>query len=179
MYAGSSPLTRGKQSFGHRRSPDPGLIPAHAGKTIIRASDAGAPQAHPRSRGENSSTAERTKQKNGSSPLTRGKPRRTRTRQLKTRLIPAHAGKTSSHADAAAQDAAHPRSRGENVTQRRNATASGGSSPLTRGKLCRVSTNHRKERLIPAHAGKTRAAQPTRRRARAHPRSRGENRTGT
>ena len=51
---GSSPLTRGKL-------PDRGsgrkagrLIPAHAGKTSKSAASGSAPQAHPRSRGENS-----------------------------------------------------------------------------------------------------------------------------
>ena len=176
---GSSPLTRGKRDLVGIVKVVRRLIPAHAGKTKLWTPTLTRPRAHPRSRGENNYTSFRRRSSTGSSPLTRGKLLNGRKNEAEKRLIPAHAGKTSSHADAAAQDAAHPRSRGENVTQRRNATASGGSSPLTRGKLCRVSTNHRKERLIPAHAGKTRAAQPTRRRARAHPRSRGENRTGT
>ena len=35
-WAGSSPLTRGKQREEMGRAPDRGLIPAHAGKTIGR-----------------------------------------------------------------------------------------------------------------------------------------------
>ena len=51
---GSSPLTRGKRAARPKPSCDPGLIPAHAGKTAV---GIGAPfpsGAHPRSRGENS-----------------------------------------------------------------------------------------------------------------------------
>ena len=91
---GSSPLTRGKQSFGHRRSPDPGLIPAHAGKTIPRLSPISRVAAHPRSRGENPSSTMASGLGSGSSPLTRGKPSRVCIVMSLFRLIPAHAGKT-------------------------------------------------------------------------------------
>ena len=50
-----------------------------------------------------------------------------------------------------------------------------GSSPLTRGKLTARHRVHRHVGLIPAHAGKTRPPRLKNRRARAHPRSRGEN----
>ena len=50
-----------------------------------------------------------------------------------------------------------------------------GSSPLTRGKPPRSGTNRPRGRLIPAHAGKTRARRSPGSRSWAHPRSRGEN----
>ena len=50
-----------------------------------------------------------------------------------------------------------------------------GSSPLTRGKRRSTVERERLRGLIPAHAGKTGPATRTRRRSRAHPRSRGEN----
>ena len=50
-----------------------------------------------------------------------------------------------------------------------------GSSPLTRGKLIAVDLNTMRERLIPAHAGKTRLAVRLASELGAHPRSRGEN----
>ena len=50
-----------------------------------------------------------------------------------------------------------------------------GSSPLTRGKRERRPDQLIVDRLIPAHAGKTRIATATIVRHRAHPRSRGEN----
>ena len=50
-----------------------------------------------------------------------------------------------------------------------------GSSPLTRGKRLGGGNEPRVRGLIPAHAGKTPPSGPCRARARAHPRSRGEN----
>ena len=71
----------------------------------------------------------------GSSPLTRGKPRTGATLDGIGGLIPAHAGKTLSF-------------------RRPDATA-GGSSPLTRGKLDFHDLFSLVIGLIPAHAGKT------------------------
>ena len=50
-----------------------------------------------------------------------------------------------------------------------------GSSPLTRGKLACGLARRGRGRLIPAHAGKTPSSTTRGQRARAHPRSRGEN----
>ena len=52
---------------------------------------------------------------------------------------------------------------------------SGGSSPLTRGKLQQAARPARRRGLIPAHAGKTAMKPKCRSQSRAHPRSRGEN----
>ena len=94
MSVGSSPLTRGKQSFADGFDGSSGLIPAHAGKTLD---------------GELSRIDCR-----GSSPLTRGKLPRGRLRRSGWRLIPAHAGKTRDPRAHPALPPAHPRSRGEN-----------------------------------------------------------------
>ena len=70
---------------------------------------------------------------------------------------------------------AHPRSRGENYTRARRTLPTGGSSPLTRGKLPGVFHLIAVAGLIPAHAGKT-ASPPSKWPPNAaHPRSRGEN----
>ena len=50
---GSSPLTRGKHAGGHAAAVGPGLIPAHAGKTVGSLQPGATTKAHPRSRGEN------------------------------------------------------------------------------------------------------------------------------
>ena len=113
----------------------------------------------------------------GSSPLTRGK-RGHRTRgPTNSRLIPAHAGKTRAIIGSFLRAADHPRSRGENQRGLTTFSQRVGSSPLTRGKHGRVVAVVGSHRLIPAHAGKTRAcrAEPTS--TRAYPRSRGENTT--
>ena len=92
---GSSPLTRGK----HRRVGDPhqplGLIPAHAGKTPGRPRRPTLGAAHPRSRGENARANDPACPRRGSSPLTRGKLGGDKLVGVLSRLIPAHAGKTS------------------------------------------------------------------------------------
>ena len=111
----------------------------------------------------------------GSSPLTRGKLlRRPRIHQT-SRLIPAHAGKTSATSKNSSNFSAHPRSRGENYVLGADEDAFTGSSPLTRGKrglLCRCA---HEPGLIPAHAGKTSSVTGCPTDATAHPRSRGEN----
>ena len=94
----------------------------------------------------------------GSSPLTRGKQDAITRAVPFSRLIPAHAGKTTGPCSGEWNQRAHPRSRGEN----RNGHATGqialGSSPLTRGK--------------PPAGWRARTS------LRAHPRSRGENERG-
>ena len=72
-HAGSSPLTRGKHRGGQERILVNGLIPAHAGKTLLGCLRFGGSGAHPRSRGENPSFTAPPRPENGSSPLTRGK----------------------------------------------------------------------------------------------------------
>ena len=111
----------------------------------------------------------------GSSPLTRGKRRAARGRLGCSRLIPAHAGKTTAEAPPTGSRTAHPRSRGENPPVTCRSVRRRGSSPLTRGKL-RLGDNRRAGRgLIPAHAGKTSVNVIDGVFPRAHPRSRGEN----
>ena len=95
--------------------------------------------------------------------------------QKARRLIPAHAGKTLWSKQSRAASPAHPRSRGENCSARSATICLSGSSPLTRGKLRRGIRRFKKERLIPAHAGKTPCGAARRAGTPAHPRSRGEN----
>ena len=155
---GSSPLTRGKRRRNRIRGLDPGLIPAHAGKTMSSAPARVLSRAHPRSRGENQRPPRHEVSRRGSSPLTRGKLRAVRGARGGCGLIPAHAGKTCPARRGAPRLRAHPRSRGENV-------GPGGAEP-------------QRVRLIPAHAGKTSQHPTARYPHRAHPRSRGENADG-
>ena len=93
----------------------------------------------------------------GSSPLTRGKRLTTGWQTSSTRLIPAHAAKTRNSTKPSWTSAAHPRSRWENTSAMRGRLRKFGSSPLTRGKLDVPGDTRDDERLIPTHAGKTRA----------------------
>ena len=95
----------------------------------------------------------------GSSPLTRGKRR-------------------SADADAL-RAPAHPRSRGENASVPSSSLGMTGSSPLTRGKQDPYYDALDATRLIPAHAGKTPVCAKDPRLRAAHPRSRGENASGS
>ena len=94
--AGSSPLTRGKHSARIRARRALGLIPTHAGKTMPVMEISCLPWAHPHSRGENAAPFGADGCNEGSSPLTRGKPRAQATLRAGRRLIPTHAGKTRS-----------------------------------------------------------------------------------
>ena len=153
--SGSSPLTRGKR----KRVPGCrlvcGLIPAHAGKTLVRRCGGLGPRAHPRSRGENGPRRDHRDHQRGSSPLTRGKRQQAGRTVDVLGLIPAHAGKTIDH--------------------KRVSFNAAGSSPLTRGKLFGADRALGGRGLIPAHAGKTRRIRYRMSSRGAHPRSRGEN----
>ena len=154
-----------------------GLIPAHTGKTFGRRPRLQRCWAHPHSRGENGTISRCVGTGLGSSPLTRGKLVRPQRWSRGRRLIPAHAGKTYGLEARQRHRRAHPRSRGENFYRLRPDRIGRGSSPLTRGKLCRLDRAESEGRLIPAHAGKTsRTLAPTTFTT-AHPHSRGENHT--
>ena len=134
MEIGSSPLTRGKPGSRSTERSARRLIPAHAGKTVSFDFLPFPARAHPRSRGENSVEEHIGISEEGSSPLTRGKLGSGRQGRQNRGLIPAHAGKTSQRPSPRALGRAHPRSRGENVTEALDLTGERGSSPLTRGK---------------------------------------------
>ena len=155
IRAGSSPLTRGKLVGGETELSIPGLIPAHAGKTVGQGTPTVGHRAHPRSRGENLRRAAAPFFRAGSSPLTRGKHNSQPGCYYARGLIPAHAGKTLLCVRQPLSHRAHPRSRGENPHMLRNFFSAKGSSPLTRGKLSLHAHSHLLRRLIPAHAGKT------------------------
>ena len=155
------------------------LIPAHAGKTRRRTTGASSSSAHPRSRGENCYNVNGNKGVTGSSPLTRGKRVAATRRRGRSRLIPAHAGKTGGPPPSTPGLPAHPRSRGENPGVGATTLTCSGSSPLTRGKRIRRSPDSSPNRLIPAHAGKTIGEPISKTSPPAHPRSRGENATRT
>ena len=173
--AGSSPLTRGKRADDAFCLGDPGLIPAHAGKTCRRWLRIRPRRAHPRSRGENHEHTDMESEMQGSSPLTRGKLALHHLVVDQAGLIPAHAGKTRPCSPPSTTEAAHPRSRGENGSGPTAGNPMYGSSPLTRGKRPCGRIPRRHTRLIPAHAGKTSSGFAGRFVSTAHPRSRGEN----
>ena len=175
---GSSPLTRGKHRRVETARAPRGLIPAHAGKTVLSPSAHMRMWVHPRSRRENDLTEPIMELMPGSSPLTRGKPMTMPLCPALMRLIPAHAGKTQCKSLIFCARSAHPRSRGENPVGAGPRRRGLGSSPLTRGKHLRWRGSQPGAALIPAHAGKTTTPTPAATYEPAHPRSRGENGRG-
>ena len=162
-------------SHGLPRIPIRRLIPARAGKTVGVSSECEAGEAHPRAGGENRAAFHRFERWFGSSPRGRGKHQLTNDDDGRTRLIPARAGKTPRHRTGRPRTAAHPRAGGENSTASASLWRLLGSSPRGRGKHRRRRQGRRRERLIPARAGKTWVFMRMTRRARAHPRAGGEN----
>ena len=94
--SGSSPRMRGKRDANQVPGGHGGLIPAHAGKTFLSRSISRQSRAHPRACGENERLEYSVTVAIGSSPRMRGKPSFTTSSAIRSRLIPAHAGKTLS-----------------------------------------------------------------------------------
>ena len=132
---GSSPLTRGALVGQVLHRELRGLIPAHAGSTMMTYPEWKIATAHPRSRGEHLRGGRALRCAEGSSPLTRGAPGSVTEEPLVGGLIPAHAGSTTDRHHRRPRRRAHPRSRGEHESNPSASTAPGGSSPLTRGAL--------------------------------------------
>ena len=175
--AGSSPLARGGRADvgGHRCSP--GLIPARAGRTRP-ASRAGLRRwAHPRSRGADVGWAGGRPVSEGSSPLARGGRVGQAVADRSRGLIPARAGRTRVRSSSSTTPRAHPRSRGADLPEHDRDAAVWGSSPLARGGQEPAPVGGSPPGLIPARAGRTSTCSRSSRSRRAHPRSRGADRT--
>ena len=91
----------------------------------------------------------------GSSPRMRGKPADAPTSTGLLRIIPAHAGQTSSTRRSRFCSSDHPRACGANVFLSIVVFEQIGSSPRMRGKPRLGEHSHTGERIIPAHAGQT------------------------
>ena len=133
-----------------------------------------APSAHPRSRGEHSSSKMTGTITCGSSPLARGTCHRCDTRRRSDRLIPARAGNIRPAQSPLHRAPAHPRSRGEHPTPNQPTPATSGSSPLARGTSLVQTKARLAGRLIPARAGNISRTVRIAGTRPAHPRSRGE-----
>ena len=172
--AGSSPLTRGTRQPNAPRDRLVGIIPAYAGNTRRSATSCSPRRDHPRLRGEHAFGVCALKLAVGSSPLTRGTHRRTYPHAGCRGIIPAYAGNTPTPASHTPTARDHPRLREEHRRSRYRQRGAGGSSPLTRGTHLRFPAELRLDGIIPAYAGNTRPRASRARKARDHPRLRGE-----
>ena len=110
-----TPRMRGKHTG--RKSADAALriTPAHAGKTFFHCGISFRYTDHPRTCGENRTTAEKKVAKYGSPPHMRGKLCALIPASSPPRITPAHAGKTRGFHRKRTTDADHPRTCGENA----------------------------------------------------------------
>ena len=173
--AGSSPRGRGKLGLGPAHAGRIRLIPARAGKTRADHGRCYRARAHPRAGGENEAGDEKGATFEGSSPRGRGKHPRRHPKPLRSRLIPARAGKTSVFLRWRPHHWAHPRAGGENPVTLFRLSAYSGSSPRGRGKPELLGDRTAAPGLIPARAGKTSRARVWCWGSRDHPRAGGEN----
>ena len=109
----------------------------------------------------------------GSSPHTRGLPRRAPRGPAHRGIIPAHAGFTDMCVLRLSVCRDHPRTRGVYGPARRSVLCPAGSSPHTRGLLPSSHGHAGSTRIIPAHAGFTPRRPPARGQSGDHPRTRG------
>ena len=151
------------------------IIPAHAGQTNACDSSASSCPDHPRACGANIISAAFYFAYFGSSPRMRGKHGTIKHAADPDRIIPAHAGQTTSPPGRSPASPDHPRACGANTSTRSAYSTLVGSSPRMRGKLGFGSTRQCRPRIIPAHAGQTDDAVFSMLRHPDHPRACGAN----
>ena len=146
---------RGKRTGNIRDNFHERITPAHAGKTWLAASRAELARDHPRACGENSCAVEVSWVRLGSPPRMRGKRSLCHLSFRQRRITPAHAGKTFTDSMGYCVRQDHPRACGENVSIVSGLATAIGSPPRMRGKLIVQRHTALKDRITPAHAGKT------------------------
>ena len=173
---GSSPRMRGKHSNTVAEKHPIRIIPAHAGQTTVFDGLKSIDADHPRACGANGTLLISARPLGGSSPRMRGKPRGSGNAVHGRRIIPAHAGQTTSNYTAKMKAADHPRACGANRTLNNGSNVVNGSSPRMRGKPGHGQFSFRVERIIPAHAGQTPTCSASTCATTDHPRACGANR---
>ena len=173
MASGSSPHTRGLRRRVPRKRAEDRIIPAHAGFT--RAGEPPGPSAgdHPRTRGVYLIDYTNRQAQAGSSPHTRGLPRRILMCMDAQRIIPAHAGFTCCCPTGRCSSRDHPRTRGVYGDHGVEHVPQAGSSPHTRGLRVAGWSARRACWIIPAHAGFTASIDAKAAQLGDHPRTRG------
>ena len=174
LPSGSSPHTRGARDLRRSRALLPGIIPAYAGSTAPEAAGQDRKRDHPRIRGEHRLQGMPVRPDQGSSPHTRGAPKKREDPENAARIIPAYAGSTSRRSILAVGARDHPRIRGEHRRGARKCSSTRGSSPHTRGALGYPAYDFGDPGIIPAYAGSTDSAPSDPENSGDHPRIRGE-----
>ena len=153
---GSSPRMRGTPAHRGDQDGQKRIIPAHAGNSRSSVTPPSTDTDHPRACGELSTVIGWTGPLVGSSPRMRGTLHPPELDELIVRIIPAHAGNSSSRPMASRRPTDHPRACGELIPRRRLSSVSSGSSPRMRGTHSQPLPRVQRGRIIPAHAGNSR-----------------------
>ena len=152
---GSSPRMRGKPAVIYPRLGARRIIPAHAGQTEKSHQKQWFAPDHPRACGANAWSPVYGRQDAGSSPRMRGKLHQVQRATHADRIIPAHAGQTSSIPRLRPMRSDHPRACGANKGAFAQTLSADGSSPRMRGKHLGADRFNQRGRIIPAHAEQT------------------------
>ena len=149
----------------------PGIIPAHAGLTLIKRGDLDKMRDHPRACGAHMPFTQDILSAAGSSPRMRGSLFGSLCKHILKGIIPAHAGLTLTKVARILDLRDHPRACGAHPLLTTSSTVSRGSSPRMRGSHGFCDADVRVMGIIPAHAGLTMTLLCTAIRSRDHPRA--------
>ena len=151
---GSPPHMRGKDDRSERRSPAPGITPAHAGKSKSVTQAPHSYWDHPRTCGEKAFCTACRSFSVGSPPHMRGKITQKDECGYYLGITPAHAGKRKTVLWVRPSRRDHPRTCGEKCNTIANDIYQQGSPPHMRGKGIRDQLEAEETGITPAHAGK-------------------------
>ena len=146
---------RGKVLFGGFFGRFARITPAHAGKRYIDRHSRAAALDHPRPCGEKIDDEKVLRRPSGSPPPMRGKGAGSGVRSSRTRITPAHAGKSRWYCPTFDGGGDHPRPCGEKQLRTEYDGLPSGSPPPMRGKGIQESGLRHGFRITPAHAGKS------------------------
>ena len=171
---GSSPRMRGTPSGHIQTDTRLGIIPAYAGNTISHGVRYAGLRDHPRVCGEHLDGWDAQSDLKGSSPRMRGTPSPAVCGRSRSGIIPAYAGNTAASPSAGQIGRDHPRVCGEHRREPAPLPLPVGSSPRMRGTRFLEIIFVKLVGIIPAYAGNTRIAVPSRHCRWDHPRVCGE-----
>ena len=132
-----------------------GIIPAHAGLTAQMTRMRATSRDHPRACGAHAILRPTARSLSGSSPRMRGSHELSWHSRRAKRIIPAHAGLTTSYRTTCTLGRDHPRACGAHILKMAAEKSRLGSSPRMRGSHLHRDESLYHARIIPAHAGLT------------------------
>ena len=162
---------RGSPDAVHRGILYVGIIPAHAGLTVILVLVLNHVRDHPRACGAHFFITPACESAKGSSPRMRGSLARMTGDPMRIGIIPAHAGLTHRRLARGGICRDHPRACGAHAPAKIQSACATGSSPRMRGSLYSRKVFKLRQGIIPAHAGLTMLYERSLRLRRDHPRA--------